>query len=101
MAGSTQSKSNGLADPAPGALYPCLIEVSGRCPPEDCGGPWGYAEMLEAIADPKHERHAELTEWIGDDFDPRADQAEWLIAEVDALARKWSHKPAAERSRRA
>ena len=90
-----------LADPAPGALYPCLIEVSGRCPPEDCGGPWGYAEMLEAIADPKHERHAELTEWIGDDFDPRADQAEWLIAEVDALARKWSHKPAAKRSRRA
>jgi hypothetical protein len=55
-----------LADPAPNALYPCLIEVSGRCPPEDCGGPWGYAEMLEAIADPKHERHAELTEWIAD-----------------------------------
>jgi hypothetical protein len=53
-----------------------LIEVSGRCPPEDCGGPWGYAEMLEAIADPKHECHADLTEWIGDDFDPRADQAE-------------------------
>ena len=90
-----------LADPAPGALYPCLIEVSGRCPPEDCGGPWGYAKMLEAIADPKHERHAELTEWIGDDFDPHGDQAEWLIAEVDALARKWSHKPAAKRSRRA
>ena len=67
-----------LADPAPGALYPRLIEVSGRCPLEDCGGRWGYAEMLEAIADPKHERHAELTEWIGDDFDPHADQAEWL-----------------------
>ncbi len=87
-----------LADPAPGALYPRLIEVSGRCPLEDCGGPWGYAEMLEAIADPKHERHAELTEWIGDDFDPHADQAEWLTAEVDALARKWSCKP--KRSRR-
>ena len=90
-----------LADPAPGALYPCLIEVSGRCPPEDCGGPWGYAEMLEAIADPKHERHAELTEWIADEFDPHADQAEWLTAEVDALARKWSRKPAGKRSRRA
>jgi hypothetical protein len=91
-----------LADPAPNALYPCLIEVSGRCPPEDCGGPWGYAEMLEAIADPKHERHAELTEWIADDFDPHADQAEWLTAEVDALARKWSRKPAGKRrSRRA
>ena len=29
-----------LADPEPGVLYPRLIEVSGRCPPEDCGGPW-------------------------------------------------------------
>ena len=38
-----------LIDPEPGALYPRLIEVSGRCPPEDCGGPWGYAELLEAI----------------------------------------------------
>jgi hypothetical protein len=28
--------------------------------------------MLEAIADPKHARHAELTEWIRDDFDPTA-----------------------------
>jgi hypothetical protein len=90
-----------LANPAPGALYPRLIEISGRCPPEDCGGPWGYAEMLEAIADPKHQRHAELTEWIGDDFDPHADQAEWLTAEVDALARKWSRKPEGKRSRRA
>ena len=47
-----------LADPEPGVLYPRLVKVSGRCPPEDCGGPWGYAEFLEAINDPKHERHA-------------------------------------------
>jgi hypothetical protein len=24
------------------------------------------------IKDPSHERHVELTEWIGDDFDPNA-----------------------------
>jgi hypothetical protein len=50
-----------LTDPQPGGIYPRLIDASGRCPPEDCGGPWGYAELLEAIADPKHQRHAELT----------------------------------------
>jgi Plasmid pRiA4b ORF-3-like protein len=88
-----------LADPEPGVLYPRLIQVSGRCPPEDCGGPWGYAELLEAIKDPKHERHAELMEWIGDDFDPNTDQAEWLIAEVDALAKTWSGKPRPKRTK--
>ena len=31
-----------LTDPEPGMVYPRLTEVSGRCPPEDCGGPWGY-----------------------------------------------------------
>ena len=81
-------------------LYPRLIEVSGRCPPEDCGGPWGYAELLEAIKDPTHERHAELTEWIGDDFDPDADEVEWLTTEVESLAKKWSRKPARKRAKR-
>ena len=89
-----------LIDPEPGVLYPRLIEVSGRCPPEDCGGPWGYAELLEAIKDPTHERHAELTEWIGDDFDPDADEVEWLTTEVESLAKKWSRKPARKRAKR-
>jgi hypothetical protein len=40
------------------------------CPPEDCGGIWGYANLLEALADPTHEEHEELTDWIGEDFDP-------------------------------
>src|SRR5207249_8405783 len=52
-----------LIDPEPGILYPRLIKAKGRCPPEDVGGPWGYAEFLEAIADPNHERHRELKEW--------------------------------------
>jgi hypothetical protein len=69
-----------LVDPEPGVFYSRLIEVRGRCPPEDCGGPLGYAEFLDAIADPKHECRPQLTEWVGDDFDPEVDQAEALIA---------------------
>ena len=88
-----------LADSEPGVLYPRLIEVGGRCPPEDCGGPWGYTELLEAIKDPKHERHAELTEWIGDDFDPDADEAEALTANVAALAGTWSRKSSNKRAK--
>lgn len=39
------------------------------CPPEDCGGPGGYANLLEALADPRHEEHQSLVEW-SDGFEP-------------------------------
>jgi hypothetical protein len=39
-------------------------------PPDDCGGPWGYGALLEAIADPAHAEHSNMLEWVGDDFDP-------------------------------
>ncbi len=42
------------------------------CPPEDCGGPYGYAEFLEAIRDPRHPEHDGSLEWAGRDFDPEA-----------------------------
>lgn len=42
------------------------------CPPDDCGGPWGYAEMLKTIKDPEHEEHDDMLEWLGGEFDPKA-----------------------------
>lgn len=89
-----------VAAAEPGVLYPRLIKVAGRCPPEDSGGPWGYGELVEALKDPTHERHDDLSEWIGADFDVGDDQAEWLTAEVAALAKKWSRKPRAAAKRR-
>jgi hypothetical protein len=35
------------------------------------GGPWGYAEYLEALVDPDHERHEEFLDWRKE-FDPEA-----------------------------
>jgi len=52
-----------------GSLPRCL-EGERACPPEDCGGPGGYAEFLEAIGDPNHPEHDGYLEWVGDDFDP-------------------------------
>ncbi len=71
-----------IGDPVPGVLYPALLQVEGRCPPEDSGGPWGYADFLEAFADPDHERHGEMIEWIGEDFDAIAVDAGALAADV-------------------
>lgn len=49
--------------------YPICIEGKRACPPEDCGGVWGYEEFLEAIKDPENPEHNEMMEWIGGEFD--------------------------------
>jgi len=53
-----------------GQNFPVCLKGSRACPPEDSGGPWGYDDFLEAITDPKHERHGELLDWMGGAFDP-------------------------------
>jgi len=63
------------------AEYPLCVEGERACPPEDIGGPWGYAEYLEAIADPHHESHAEFLEWSGP-FDPEAFDASKATQEM-------------------
>jgi len=40
------------------------------CPPEDCGGIYGYYDLLEAIKDPDHPEHENMIEWLGSDLDP-------------------------------
>ena len=50
--------------------YPICLAGKRACPPEDCGGIFGYADFLEAIRDPEHEQHKEMLEWIGASFDP-------------------------------
>ena len=39
-------------------------------PPEDCGGPSGYAHLLSALADSNHPDHDEQLDWVGPHFDP-------------------------------
>jgi Plasmid pRiA4b ORF-3-like protein len=90
-----------LVDPKPGMLYPSLIEAKGRCPPEDVGGPWGYGELLEALADPSHERHSELKEWFADDFNPHVVDVDRLSEKVAYLAEPWSRRPPVKRRRTA
>jgi hypothetical protein len=90
-----------LIDPESGVLYPRLIAAKGHCPPEDVGGPWGYGEFLEAIADPSHERHNELKEWFADDFNPHVVDVDWLSQDVAELAERWSRQPAVKRRRSA
>jgi hypothetical protein len=56
--------------------YPLCVTGRRACPPEDCGGPWGYRDLLEALADPSHEDHDHLSEWAPPGFDPQRFDAE-------------------------
>ena len=50
--------------------YPTCVAGKRACPPEDCGGIWGYERLLEAINNPDHEEHKEMLEWFGGEFNP-------------------------------
>ncbi len=56
----------------PEVSYPLCVKGKRACPPEDCGGPWGYAEFLEAIQNPEHPEHESFVEWIGGEFNSEA-----------------------------
>lgn len=51
---------------------PACIAGQRACPPEDCGGPWGYRELLEILTNPDHPEHNERRRWLGRAFDPEA-----------------------------
>ena len=69
---------------AEGTTYPRCVAGKRACPPEDCGGVWGYQELLEAIADPGHPQRAERLEWLGEEFDPEDFSVEVADATVRA-----------------
>lgn len=54
----------------PGNSAPGCVDGHGACPPEDCGGPGGYIELLEVLGDPSHPAHDRLHGWVGDRLRP-------------------------------
>ena len=75
-----------LLDPDPETHYPILVAAKGACPPEDCGGTGGYADLKEILADPGHDEHQERLKSLGlenaSEFDPNAVTLEQLEEEL-------------------
>lgn len=76
-----------LLDPDPDTHYPILVAAKGACPPEDCGGAWGYSDLKQVLANPNDEQHQEMLDWLGLEsnsaFDPNTvttDQLEYEVA---------------------
>ena len=57
-----------VVEPAPRGAR-CVDGARAR-PPEDVGGPHGYADFLESLADRRHPEHADYKRWVGGHFDP-------------------------------
>ncbi|CAK0744972.1 conserved hypothetical protein [Gammaproteobacteria bacterium] len=53
-------------------IVPSCIKGKRACPPEDCGGIWGYMELVEVMRDPSHDEYEERLEWLGGAFDPES-----------------------------
>jgi len=72
------------------SFQPMCVAGARSCPPEDCGGSYGFVELIGAVTDASHPEHDYLCEWLGDDFDA----AHFSVDEVNRRLR------ARKRSRR-
>jgi len=67
-----------ILEPAPGRRYPRCVAGERSAPPDDCGGPGGYQDLLATLADPADPDHASLHAWASSQkgqrgrFDPEA-----------------------------
>ena len=57
-------------EPSASLSRPVCTGGARACPPDDCGGPYGYAELLSALSDKRHPEHSEMLDWVGGKFDP-------------------------------
>ncbi|MCK4662000.1 MAG: plasmid pRiA4b ORF-3 family protein [Bacteroidales bacterium] len=66
--------------------YPICLTGKMNCPPEDCGGVWGYFDILKILKQPDHEEYESYIEWLEDEFDPKyfdKDEINELLREKD------------------
>jgi len=76
------------------SAVPVCLAGARRCPPEDCGGPYGYQELLEALRDPSNPQYTEMREWIADlfgseaRFNPEAFSTEAVNESLEQFARR-------------
>jgi len=75
----------------------CLDGARAR-PPEDCGGPWGYGDLLAIMKDPKHPEHESMSEWVGSGFAPEAFDAEEVNDQFALMAQPRKKKAATKKA---
>jgi len=64
------------------------IAGKGACPPEDCGGPCGYANLKGIMEDPKDPEHREMKEWLGLSKNKKWDAEAFDLDKTNSLVAK-------------
>src|SRR5690554_720230 len=59
-----------ISGPDEQRYYPYCLEGQRNCPPEDCGGPDGYQNLLKVYHMPGHPDHDELLDWLDMEWGP-------------------------------
>jgi hypothetical protein len=71
------------------ARYPRCTAGRRAAPPEDCGGIWGYQELVDILANPASPEHRDRLYWMGlddaADFDPSQFDADRVNRALVAL----------------
>lgn len=62
-------------------VYPVCVKAKMASLPEDCGGPWGYEELLGILADKNHEQYEEMREWVENGYFDWHDDREYVDVE--------------------
>ena len=76
-----------ILNPKKGVKYPVCIKGNRACPPEDSGGPPGYAHMLRVIRNKGHREYREMMDWLGERFDPTAFDLKDINRELRRLSK--------------
>lgn len=66
---------------------PVCLAGDRACPPEDCGGVWGYQNLLEIIMDPHHEEYEQTLTWLDGGFGPENFNIDEVNDRLSRLAR--------------
>ncbi|MDP2859455.1 MAG: plasmid pRiA4b ORF-3 family protein [Bacillota bacterium] len=74
--------------PCDGADYPMCLEGARACPPEDCGGVYGYERLQAILKDPENSEYEEMKDWVGGELDPEAFDLEAVNWELKLLRRE-------------
>ena len=62
--------------------YPRCVAGENACPPDDCGGVWGYEDLQKIIQNGQHPEHADKMDWLGLDDPKEFNPLQFDLSEV-------------------